>query len=261
MPVSILRYPGGKSRAVKIILPLIPNNTTHLVSPFMGGGSVEHAWSKENINGQVSACDFFKPLAIFWQQVRENPEKVAEAVRSYFPLKKDRFYTLQQTHLSERTHLEIAAQFYVLNRSSFSGFTLSGGMSPGHARFTESSIIRLRDFRMPNVDVDAADMFNWLPATLENLSPTTTFIYLDPPYWLANSNLYGHKGNTHREFDHVRLAHLLSELNQRGFRWLLSYNDTPELRSLYSKFVIQSVSWTYGMNKSKNSSEVLISNT
>ena len=35
-------------------------------------------------------------------------------------------------------------------------------MSPGHARFTESSIIRLRDFRMPNVDVDAADMFNWL---------------------------------------------------------------------------------------------------
>lgn len=260
MPVSLLRYPGGKSRAVKIILPLIPNKTSHLISPFMGGGSIEHAWSKDNVNRQVSACDRFKPLAIFWQQVKKNPKDLAEAVRSYFPLKKDHFYTLQQTHLSERDHLEIAAQFYVLNRSSFSGSSLSGGMSPGHARFTESSIIRLRDFRMPNFDVEYADMFNWLPAKMENLSPSNTFIYLDPPYFLANSNLYGHKGNMHRNFDHVRLAHLLSELDQRGFQWLLSYNDSSDLRNLYSKFFIQSVSWTYGMNKSKNSSEVLISN-
>ena len=37
---SPLRYPGGKSRALKQILPLIPVNMTEFREPFVGGGSV-----------------------------------------------------------------------------------------------------------------------------------------------------------------------------------------------------------------------------
>lgn len=72
--------------------------------------------------------------------------------------------------------LNRAAVFFVLNRSSFSGITLSGGMSPGHPRFTESAIQRLREFRAPNLTVDSADFKDTLSRFPND------FLYLDPPY-------------------------------------------------------------------------------
>ena len=40
---------------------------------------------------------------------------------------------------------------------------------------------------------------------------------------------------------------------------LISYNDCPTVRSLFSDWSIAPVSWAYGMNASKASSEILIS--
>jgi len=40
---SPLRYAGGKSLAVGFIIELIPDNIKRVVSPFIGGGSVEVA--------------------------------------------------------------------------------------------------------------------------------------------------------------------------------------------------------------------------
>lgn len=40
LPKSPLRYPGGKSRALKQILPHVPLNISEFREPFVGGGSV-----------------------------------------------------------------------------------------------------------------------------------------------------------------------------------------------------------------------------
>jgi hypothetical protein len=40
---------------------------------------------------------------------------------------------------------------------------------------------------------------------------------------------------------------------------LISYNDCPQVRSLFSDWRISPTSWAYGMNASKQSSEILIS--
>lgn len=37
---SPLRYPGGKSRAIAQILPLLPERIAEFREPFVGGGSV-----------------------------------------------------------------------------------------------------------------------------------------------------------------------------------------------------------------------------
>jgi DNA adenine methylase len=42
-----LRYAGGKTLAVGLIVELIPDNITRLISPFIGGGSVEVAVARE----------------------------------------------------------------------------------------------------------------------------------------------------------------------------------------------------------------------
>ncbi|MAR65705.1 MAG: adenine methyltransferase, partial [Crocinitomicaceae bacterium] len=71
---SILRYVGGKSRAVKHILPYL-EDAEILYSPFFGGGSIEFAFSE---NGKVIACDLYEPVAVFWQETFKNPTLVAD---------------------------------------------------------------------------------------------------------------------------------------------------------------------------------------
>ena len=70
MNISPLRYPGGKTRACKILYELLNehfsmNNIKNLISPFFGGGSFEfYIYNKHNIN--VIINDKFKPLISFW---------------------------------------------------------------------------------------------------------------------------------------------------------------------------------------------------
>ena len=55
-----------------------------------------------------------------------------------------------------------------------------------------------------------------------------SFLYLDPPY-KSKYSLYGYKGSMHKGFDHAALAAMLKKRD----RWILSYNDCPEIRELY----------------------------
>ncbi|MEO8712532.1 MAG: DNA adenine methylase [Parafilimonas sp.] len=242
---SPLRYPGGKTRAIECITGYFPKNLDTLLSPFFGGGSIELFVASRGT--KVIGYDIFSPLVEFWQCLKNQPGKLADEVEKFFPLPKEKFYELQHTQTKFKTKLERAAVYYVLNRSSFSGATLSGGMSPDHPRFTRTSIERLRAFYNPNISVSKSDFKQSL------LKHPFTFTYLDPPY-LIKSSLYGKKGNAHKDFDHEALAKMLKEREH----WILSYNDCEEIRKLYKGFHIFTPNWKYGMSTDKTSKEVLI---
>jgi DNA adenine methylase len=242
---SPLRYPGGKTRAVEFITRFFPTTLHQLLSPFLGGGSIELMLASKGT--KVYGYDLFDPLVEFWQCLTTEPKELAAEVEKYYPLSKDKFYELQHTQTQFSTKRERAAVYYVLNRASFSGATLSGGMSPAHPRFTGTSIERLKNFYNPNIVVQKAD-FKTALAEHPN-----TFAYLDPPY-LIKSSLYGRNGDAHRDFDHEGLALILKNREN----WILSYNDCEEIRDLYSGFHIITPNWKYGMSHNKNSREVLI---
>jgi DNA adenine methylase len=243
-PRSPLRYPGGKNRAIKAIYPCIPENETKLCSPFLGGASIELACTPKM---QVYGYDVFSPLVDFWQALMDDSDKLADKVEKYYPLSRTKFYNLQKRYINLESKLERAAAFYVLNRCSYSGTTLSGGMSPGHPRFTESSIERLRNFKASNFNVDCLDFREAIP------KHNDAFLYLDPPY-INGHALYGIKGDTHKGFDHQALADILNDRD----KWILSYNDCNTIRDLYSDYTILSVDWIYGMSKDKQSNEILV---
>lgn len=249
VPITIkspLRYPGGKYRAVETVAAYIPPTITELVSPFFGGGSIELYLASKGV--QVYGYDVFEPLVEFWQYVLLDAPALGKEVEKYYPLKnKYHFYELKEAQRKLSTPLERAAVFYVLNRCSFSGSTLSGGMSPNHPRFTRRVIQKLKRFYNPLIQVQLADF----KASLSN--HPNTFAYLDPPY-LVKVPLYGRNGNAHRFFDHQELADLLRKRQQ----WLLSYNDCPEIRELYKDYHIITPEWKYGMTSSRKSNEVLI---
>jgi len=242
---SPLRYPGGKTRGIEFITQFFPKNLDKLLSPFFGGGSIELSVAAKGT--LVYGYDIFSPLVEFWECLLTNPNELANEVEKHYPLAKGKFYELQHAQTRFKTKLERAAVYYVLNRSSFSGATLSGGMSPNHPRFTLTSIERLRNYFNPNIKISKADF----KTSLEN--HPFTFAYLDPPY-LIKSSLYGRKGNAHKDFDHEGLADILKKREH----WILSYNDCEEIRTLYEGFHILTPNWKYGMSNDKMSKEVLI---
>lgn len=81
---SPLRYPGGKSRALKQILPLIPLNISEYREPFVGGGSVFFA-IRSLFHSRIKTYwmnDLNYDLACFWQQVRDNGPALVETLEA-----------------------------------------------------------------------------------------------------------------------------------------------------------------------------------
>ncbi len=58
----------------------------------------------------------------------------------------------------------------------------------------------------------------------------------------------------HKDFDHQGLAGILRGRD----RWILSYNDCQQIRSLYADYLMQTPTWMYGMSNDKKSKELLI---
>ena len=82
-------------------------------------------------------------------------------------------------------------------------------------------------------------------------------IFLDPPYYLEKqSKLYGNNGDMHESFNHNQLYNTIKEYDQ----WIMTYNNCDYIRELYKDYTIIDAEWSYGMNKSKKSSEIIIIN-
>ncbi len=109
---SPLRYPGGKSRAVPMIINNYIRKQKTLCSPFVGGGSIELTLAKRGT--RVYAYDAFKPLVIFWQMLLKDASALAEKVREYEDMTPVMFYNLQKTFGNIKNQLEIAAVFLFL---------------------------------------------------------------------------------------------------------------------------------------------------
>ena len=234
----MLRYAGGKTRAIKHLLPTIPEDTTEVVSPFLGGGSFELALAKKGI--QVYASDILEPLIDFWTTLKDNREALVSRLRSLHPFTKDLYYEQRNTLNNDPTPLIRATKFFIVNRCCYSG-CMTGGYTP--SRSPVSCIDALESVDVTNLEVRCCDYETQLHAY------PTTFAYLDPPYDVPNLYMSA-------QFDHERLAHVLRE---RKSQWIVCYNDTPRIRALYETWCeIVPVAWAYGMNATRKSNELLI---
>ena len=148
--------------------------------------------------------------------------------------------------------IERAAAFFIYNRITFSGTSLSGGFSE-HAfigRFTESSIQRLNKFAEV---INGSKITNLDYEEVVNEKGENVFIFLDPPYYSATkSALYGKNGNLHKGFDHERFADIMQNCPHK---WLITYDDSKYIKDLFSFANIISWDLTYGMRNVTDGSD------
>jgi len=260
---SPLRYPGGKSRAVKTIAKLIPD-FEEFREPFLGGGSVFVYVKQRYPNKNYWINDLYFELYKFWEMMQKDVDALVKKVfewKGQFTIGKD-LYRFLNENMEQFNSLEQAAAFFVYNRITFSGTTLSGGYSEGAftGRFTESSIQRINILREI---INDSLITNYDYEQLLKKDGDNVFIFLDPPYYSATkSALYGKKGHLHKTFDHKRFA---ENMRHCKHKWLITYDDSDYIRNLFSFAYILPWSLTYGMrNVSQKSNqtgkEIFISN-
>ncbi len=275
---TLLRYPGGKGKAVKTLLPYFEaTEADSLISPFFGGGAIELALVREGWD--VSGFDGWKPVVNFWKSVLKDPSRVADLVEMFRPVSKLSYLAMQGGYERIQCPWTRAATFYTLNRCAHTGTGLTGGKThwrdksaprctcgevredgtDGNPRLTDSNVQKLRDFKAPTLTVEHSDF------TDSALRRRKSLMYLDPPYYDTDNTpamrqLYAEhvedKGR-HRpiseNFDHERLAKILHKREN----WILSYNNIKEVRELYSSYTMKKPRWSYG-HQHRSSNELLI---
>ena len=249
---SPLRYPGGKSRAIRQIMRHVPATAQEYREPFVGGGSVFLAMKSLFGRRIRRYCinDLNHDLYCFWKYARDKNSELAAAAQTFKDAYADgrelwRFLKAEGNMASD---FERAVRFFILNRITFSGVVDSGGYSQSafERRFTQSSIDRLAQLgtMLQGVEICHGDYEPRLHA-----AGSDVFIFLDPPYWSAtDSRLYGAGGELHTSFDHERFA---ETMRRCGHQWLITYDDSPFIRDLFSFADIIEWSLQYGMNNYK----------
>jgi DNA adenine methylase len=248
--LSPLRYPGGKSRAVKTILPLLPQNFSEFREPFVGGGSVFLAVKQKNYsNTKFVINDLNVDLYYFWKEAKENNASLYNEIIKIKKTQKDgRALFNYYRNCNNYTDIERAVRFFVLNRITFSGTVDSGGFSEKafQERFTDSSIERVKPLEnvLRNVDVYNKSYEEIIYAEGENV-----FIFLDPPYYRqASSRLYGKKGVLHTSFNHEKFA---QDMKNCRHNWLITLDNTDKIKTLFDFAYIYEWELQYGMNNYK----------
>ena len=260
---SPLRYPGGKSRSVDLISTIIPE-FDEFREPFVGGGSI-FIYAKQRFpNKKFWVNDLYFELFKFWEMTQKDVDALVDKVyewRNKFPIGKELHKFLNE-NLSNFNDLERGAAFFIYNRITFSGTSLSGGFSEGAftGRFTESSIKRLNQFAKV---INGSTITNLDYEELVKSEGENVFIFLDPPYYSATkSALYGKNGNMHKTFDHKKFAENMKNCNHK---WLITYDDSEYIRELFSFANIMPWELMYGMRNvvegsDQKGKEIFISN-
>jgi DNA adenine methylase len=245
---STLRYAGGKSLAVGLIVELIPDDTKRIISPFMGGGSIEIACAIE-LGIPTIAYDIFDILMNYWDVQLNDPINLSKALLKFKPTRQ----TFKQVKERMKEHwlgknklnkLDLAAHYYFNSNTSygphFLGWPSNIYLEPKRYR---KMIEKVRDFRADKLSVRCLPFEKSIPKYPND------FLYCDPPYYLAGDSktfvgMYPHRNFPihHNNFRHEKLRDLL--LTHKG-GFILSYNDCPTIREWYRGYNIATPSWQY----------------
>ena len=248
-----LRYAGGKSLAVGHVIEQLPDGLTRLVSPFVGGASVEIACARE-LGIQVKGYDVFDILTDYWQAQLASPVELAQRIAEWEPTKE--VYASVKRRLKGQwdksepieDKLELAARYWFNHNLSY-GPGFLGWMSRIYEdpnRFRRL-LDKVQFFDCPNLSVKQGDFADTIPIHRND------FLYCDPPYYLDGDSrmfrgIYPQRNFPvhHKGFDHALLRDLLHR-HRGGF--VLSYNDCSTVREWYADYRVLRVQWQYTLGQ------------
>lgn len=229
---SFMAWVGGKKALRDEILARFPRNYRRYIEVFGGAGWV--LFHKPPGNDFEVFNDFNGNLVNLYRCVREQPEALRDELRYMLNSRLDFEYMKGMLH-SQAVLPDVrrAAYYYALIRYSYAAGTSTFGSQP-HAMWNNFPLIESAAGRLQKVVIENKDCMK----LIRQYDRPEGFFYCDPPYY--NADQYYEAVSTNG-FDHAGLADAL--LGIKG-KFLLSYNDCPEIRALYDRpgIVVEGIS-------------------
>ena len=271
---TVLRYPGGKSRIIYYLFRknMIPENIKEYREGFLGGGSCALAFSVMYPDVPVWVNDLYYNLFAFWTQLQKNPDPLinrllelkdeacrADGVEELEKKHRALYADMRDLINTSDDDFDLATAFYVLNRSSFGGFTEQNKNafirdSYKNTIFSQSKIKKLANisqiiqpWRITNQDY----------RDLMEGPGEDVFVFLDPPY-LIKDMLYGKDKEMHTSFCHEAFVKACKDTPHN---WMITYNEHPWLREQFADFHMENFEFRYSLahrKENKNKKEELL---
>ncbi len=236
---SPFRYPGGKTWLIPTVRNWLRQSDKPklLIEPFAGGGIVSLTAAFEKLVDHVTMVEMDEEIAAVWEIILNDKNKwLADKIMS-FDLTHDNVKT--ELDNPKKSLQDIAFCTILKNRVFHGGILAKGsgmikngengkGLSSRWYPKTLHDRIRAVEFVKNNIDFISGDAFEILEQNLDNKD---AFSFIDPPYTIAGKRLY-----TYFDIDHERLFMLTSKLQGK---YMLTYDDTPEIRQLAEKYSLQ----------------------
>lgn len=269
----ILKWVGGKRQLLHEIIPLIPEEVSIYVEPFVGGGAVVFEYQPKT----AIINDLNEELINVYKVIKESPEKLIEILTVHQENNsKDYFYEIRALDrvedFSERlSNIERAARTIYLNKTCYNGLyrvNSKGQFNTPFGRYKNpkivdetviyamSSYFNNNDIKIMNADYKEA---------LKNLD-NKSFVYFDPPYLpiSASSSFTSYTENGFSLEQHVELKKQCDKLHEQGIKFLLSNSDHPFIKELYKDYHVKIIKAKRAINSKANKrgeiNEVLVYN-
>jgi DNA adenine methylase len=226
----IIRWPGGKTRLLGRLLPLIRPHRL-FVEGFAGGAALTLAKppSKVEVLNDING-----ELVNLYRHAQFHLEALVTEVEFTLNARDELNALIEQPGL---TGLQQAARYLLRNRLSFGGsgssFAVSKQAQPSRAAVLE----KLKGFsaRLDKVAIENLP-FERLFA---NYDSAETFWFLDPPYTVGEVDTYA-------AWDQTRMAGFAAAVEALKGDWLVTVNDTAENRALFGRHEIEGVTTQSG---------------
>lgn len=245
--VSLLRWPGGKSKFVGQLLSCCnPDKMENFVEPFAGGASVGLSLLLAGKVKELFLNDLDFGVYSLFQLTKDMPDILIDRIKRFVPTK-EVYYQARQRVNDNYMGLDMvdaAWNLLVVNRLAFSGIPKANCMSEPAARWSAHTLIK-RIERIHRVSehihvscVDACELIEemyWCPDTT---------IFIDPPYKIKGKDLYV---NYYIDENHYKLACLLDELykGMPGADMLITYDDCEFIKGIYEFPEVMTVNRRY----------------
>lgn len=267
MPITDtpLRYPGGKTQLAPFVSELLRTNELLqcvYCEPFAGGAGIA---CRLLLNGTIAEAwinDIDPAIHAFWFSVLNSTEQLCERIeRTKVDITE--WHRQRQIHAEERANLlDLGFATLFLNRTNRSGI-LKGGVIGGinqtgkysiDCRFGRDELIRkikrIAIYRK-QIHLTCIDARLYIGSELKKL-PKHALVNVDPPYYRAGPDLYT---NAYQHQDHLSLA---KEVQKMSHQWMLTYDDVPEIRAMYSELTQYRKTLTYYAQVKRSAAELLI---
>lgn len=249
-------YLGGKFRLSKRIINKIEQIPHKIYAePFVGMGGI--FLRRTQIPKAEIINDINGELVNLYRIVRRYPNTLYKETEFLFASRQE-FERLLKTPPETLTDIERAARFLYLQNQAFGGKVTGQAFGVSIDRPARFNFVKMQERiravgeRLAGVTIERQDFETFI----KRYDTKDTLFYLDPPYW-GNETDYGKGVFTRADFECLRDC-----LTDIKGRFILSLNDTPQVKELFKNFTIEQTDVTYSINKTGccNRSEVIITN-